>query len=186
MNTAFLSLAIGILLVVLGRKIFWLVVAVLGFVSGFEWVPLFFHNESRVVILTVALAMGLLGAVLAIFLQYFAVGFAGFLAGVRLITVFSVLLNMESSTYLWLFALTGGVIAAILALMLLDWALIILSSLVGASLVCQALQLQQGMAVLVFVVLATVGILIQSKVDFRTGTTAYIGKTHPSSHENTE
>ena len=59
MNTAFLSLAIGILLVVLGRKLFWLVVAVMGFVSGFEWVPLFFHNESRVVILTVALAMGL-------------------------------------------------------------------------------------------------------------------------------
>ena len=185
MNAAFLSLAIGILLVVLGRKIFWLVVAVMGFVSGFEWVPLFFHNESKVVILTVALALGLLGAVLEIFLQYLAVGLAGFLAGAYLITAFSTLFNLEINSYLWLFAIVGGVIVAIVALMLLDWALIILSSLVGASLVCQALQLKQGMAVLVFVVLAAVGILIQSKVNRRTATTAYISKTHPSTHENT-
>lgn len=179
MNTALLSLAIGILLVVLGRKIFWLVVAIIGFVSSSEWVPLFFHNESRVVILTVALAMGLLGAVLAIFLQYLAVGLAGFLAGIYLITAFSSLLKLEINSYLWLFAIVGGVIAAVLALMLLDWALIILSSLVGAILVCQALQLQQGMAVLVFVVLAAVGMLIQSKVGRYTATTAYISKTHP-------
>ena len=137
-------------------------------------------------ILTVALAMGLLGAVLAIFLQYFAVGFAGFLAGVRLITVFSC--SFEYGKQHLPLAIRPdwrshcrylGVDAAGLAVVT------ILSSLVGASLVCQALQLQQGMAVLVFVVLAAVGILIQSKVDRRRATTAYISNTHPSTHENT-
>jgi Domain of unknown function (DUF4203) len=172
MNSAFLSVAIGILLLVLGRKLFWLVVAVLGFVAGFEWVPLFFHDESKVVIFSVALAMGVLGAVLAVFVQYFAVGVAGFLAGTHLATVFSSLLNLESNTYFWLFALIGGAVGAILALMLLDWALIILSSLVGASLVCQALVVEQGMAVLVFVVLAAVGILIQSRLDRHAAVTA--------------
>jgi hypothetical protein len=164
MNSAFLSVGIGILLLILGRKLFWLAVAVIGFVSGFEWVPLLLHSESRVVILAVALAMGVLGALLAVFVQYLAVGFAGVLAGAHLATAILTLLTLEGSPYLWLFALIGGAIGAILALILLDWALIFLSSLVGASLICQALLLQQGMAVVVFVVLAAIGILIQSRL----------------------
>ena len=91
-----------------------------------------------------------------------AVGLAGFLAGAHLINISLTILNWHNSQSLWLFTLVGGVIGGVLALLLLDWALIILSSLVGASLVCQALSLQQATSALCFVVLVAVGILVQS------------------------
>jgi hypothetical protein len=48
--------------------------------------------------------------------------------------------------------------------MLLDWALIILSSLIGASLIGQALPFDQAATVLFVIVLAASGILIQSRL----------------------
>ncbi len=71
---------------------------------------------------------------------------------------------MHSSQDIWLFSLLGGVLGAILALLLLGWALIILSSLIGASLICQALPLPQATSALCFIVLAAVGILVQSNL----------------------
>jgi hypothetical protein len=167
MNANLLLLAIGILFLMLGRKLFWLVVAVMGFASGLELAAQFIHAESKVVILSLALAMGILGGILAIFLQYAAVGLAGFAAGAHLIPTFSNLLNLQGSPNLWLFSLLGGVMMSILALSLLNWALVILSSLVGAGLVCQALTLQQTTAVLVFVILVAVGIILQSNLVLR-------------------
>jgi len=60
--------------------------------------------------------------------------------------------------------LLGGVFGAVLALMLLDWALIILSSAIGAVLISQALFPDRGLAALSFVILAIAGILIQSRL----------------------
>jgi hypothetical protein len=51
-----------------------------------------------------------------------------------------------------------------LALMMLDWALIILSSLIGANLVSQALPLDQATTVLLAILLAISGIVIQSRL----------------------
>jgi len=65
---------------------------------------------------------------------------------------------------MWLFALFGGILGGILALMLLDWALIILSSLIGASLLGQVLPFDQAATVLFVIVLAASGIVIQSRL----------------------
>jgi hypothetical protein len=48
--------------------------------------------------------------------------------------------------------------------MMLDWALIILSSLIGANLVSQALPLDQATTVLLAILLAIAGIVIQSRL----------------------
>jgi hypothetical protein len=101
---------------------------------------------------------------LAIFLQHAAIGVAGFLAGVHLVARFLGLSNWQSHEHIWWLFLIGGIFGAILALMLLDWGLIILSSLIGASLISQALPLDQAMATVCFVVLAVAGILIQSRL----------------------
>ena len=74
------------------------------------------HGQSQLMILAVALSLGLLGAVLAIFLQTMAVGFAGFWAGAHSVSVFWNLLNWQNDQHLWLFSLVGGVVGAILAL----------------------------------------------------------------------
>lgn len=152
------------LLLTVGRKLFWLVVAVMGFVSGLELAPQFIHEESRVALLAVALSMGLLGGMLAIFLQYLGVGIAGFIAGAHLTPVLLNLLNLQNNPYSWVLSLVGGIIAAVLALSLLNWALIILSSLVGASLICQGFFLQQTTATLIFFILVMVGVTLQSNL----------------------
>jgi hypothetical protein len=166
-NINSLGLVVGVLLILLGRKLFWLFVGVIGFLWGLQITPLWLRGESQVVILTVALAVGLIGAVMAIFLQHLAVGVAGFLAGAHLFNALWALMNWHSIHYLWMLSVVGGVIGAVLAILLLNWALIILSSLIGASLICQALPFQQAKSVLCFIVLVSIGVLVQSNLTRR-------------------
>jgi hypothetical protein len=164
MHDHLIELAIGILLLLFGRKLFWLFVAVIGFLSGMQLASQFFPNESRLVILAVALALGLLGAILAIFLQHAVVVLAGFLAGGHLVYRFLTLVHWQNVEYSWWIILVGGILGGILALLLLDWALIIFSSLIGASLISQALPLDQATASLLIILFAIGGILIQSRL----------------------
>jgi len=163
MNNQLLNVLAGSLLLLLGRKLFWVFVAIVGFLSGIQLAPRFFPNEPEVVVLLIGLVAGLMGALLAVFLQHVAIGIAGFLAGSHLVTRLLSLPNWENENLWWLF-LVGGVLGALLTLMLLDWGLIILSSLIGANLISQALPLDQAMATLCFVMLVIVGILIQSRL----------------------
>lgn len=164
MNNPFLQVIVGLLLLLMGRKLFWLFVGVLGFLSGIQLATQIFSTQSEAVILAIALTAGLLGAVLAIFLQQLVVFFAGFLAGGHLMIRLLSLSDWPSNHYFWWFFLLGGILGALLALMLLDWALIILSSSIGAILISQVLSTDRAVAALSFIVLAVVGILIQSKL----------------------
>ena len=86
------------------------------------------------------------------------------MAGGHLVIGVLTLLNWQNDQSMWLFALFGGILGGILALMLLDWALIILSSLIGASLLGQVLPFDQAATVLFVIVLAASGIVIQSRL----------------------
>jgi len=57
----------------------------------------------------------------------------------------------------------GGVIGVILVGMFLDWALISLSTLAGASLVIEALSLSGGIGLVAFIVLIVIGITYQAR-----------------------
>jgi hypothetical protein len=164
MNGHVLELGIGVLLLLLGRKLFWLFVGVVGFLSGIQFASQSLPADSRIIVLAIALALGLLGAILAIFVQHVVVIVAGFLAGGHLVIRVLTVYNWPSDQYLWLLALFGGILGGILALMLLDWALIILSSLIGASLVSQALPFNQPATILFVIVLAISGMVIQSRL----------------------
>jgi len=74
-------LAAGILLLFLGRKLFWLFVAVVGFLVGLTYISQILPGQTETVILAVSLIAGLLGALLAVLMQKFAVGLAGLAAG---------------------------------------------------------------------------------------------------------
>ena len=73
-------LLLGIGLLLFGRQLFWLFVAVMGFLVGLDWVtPLLPHSPSWVGLL-IAVSIGVLGAVLVWLWQWVAGGIAGFLA----------------------------------------------------------------------------------------------------------
>jgi hypothetical protein len=69
------------------------------------------------------------------------------------------------------FALTfiiGGIIGGLLFLLLFDWALIFLSSMVGAYMILSAVTLPQAGAAIAFVMLTILGVLVQAGLNRRT------------------
>ena len=77
---ALFRLLLGIALLVMGRRLFWLFLGGVGFVFGFDFAERMVHGQSHSVIIIIALFSGALGAMVAIFLQKFAVIVGGFFA----------------------------------------------------------------------------------------------------------
>ena len=92
---------VGLLLVLLGRKLFWLFVGVVGFLAGMRLGAQLVTGQSEIVILTLAIGVGVLAAVLAIVLQRVAVALAGGLAGGMLAMRLAVLLGINAETVGW-------------------------------------------------------------------------------------
>jgi hypothetical protein len=157
----------GAVLLVLGRKLYWLFVAIAGFYLGMELAKTLAADQPDWLIWTIAVAAGLIGAVLAMFLQRLGFALAGFYAGGYL-ALLAVQRFAPGSFELAAF-LIGGVVAAILAAALMDWAIIVVSCLVGATLIVSALGLQPQWSWLAYIALAVVGIVVQSRLMVPTG-----------------
>ena len=156
-----LSAIIGVIILLFGRKLFWLCVAAVGFAAGVELAPHLVHQPSAILALSVALMLGFIGALLASFLQKLAIAIAGFLAGGKLALAIAVAFFVQLAPYLGITFIVGGVIGALLLLVLFDWALIVLSSVVGAYLIQSAVTLPSSGSVALFVVLAAIGVVVQ-------------------------
>ena len=72
------SALIGVVVLFFGRKLFWLCVAAFGFAAGVELAPQLVQDPTPLVQLSIALVLGFLGALLALFLQKLAVGIVGY------------------------------------------------------------------------------------------------------------
>lgn len=161
---AIVSALVGAALLFWGRKVFWLFVAGAGFVVGLLLANRFFANGPDWLGLVVGIGIGLLAALLAVVVQHFAIGLAGFLVGGYLSMQYvAPFFHLEHGWLPWLAFIIGGIIGAILVNAFLDWALIILSSLAGASLITDAINLRDGVAFLVFIFLIVIGISVQVK-----------------------
>src|SRR5215468_12781814 len=60
------GLLVGAAILLIGRKLFWLFVAAVGFAVGAELAPQVIHHPAPVVILVIAFVLGLLGALFAV------------------------------------------------------------------------------------------------------------------------
>src|ERR671924_1953586 len=153
-----IDLVLGGALLVAGRKLFWLFVGAAGFVAGLQLATQFWQGPELLA-LVVGLVIGVIFALLAIFLQGVAIGVAGFLAGGYVLTVLAGMIGLNQGAFSWIVYLIGGIIGVLLVIFFFDWAIIILSSLAGASLITQALVLPAGIAGVVFLVLVIVGVV---------------------------
>ncbi|MBO0696198.1 MAG: DUF4203 domain-containing protein [Verrucomicrobia bacterium] len=153
---------IGVVILLFGRKLFWLCVAAVGFVAGAEITPHLVQQPSPLLALTVALVLGLIGALLALFLQKIAIAVLGFLAGGKIAGVIAAAFFIHYAQYSTVIFVIGGIVGAILLLFLFDWALIIVSSLIGAHLIQSAIVLPAFGSTIVFVGLTIIGILVQA------------------------
>jgi len=155
------SVLIGVVVLFFGRKLFWLCVAAIGFAAGVELAPRLVQEPSVLLSLTIALLLGIIGALLALFLQKIAIAVLGFLAGGKLAGAIAAAFFVHYAQHSTIIFLIGGVIGAILLLVLFDWALIVVSALIGAHLIQSVITLPQSGLTIVFIGLAVIGILVQ-------------------------
>jgi hypothetical protein len=162
-SVAIVGALIGAVILFFGRKLFWLCVAAVGFAAGVEIAPHLVHEPSPLLALAVALVLGLIGALLALFLQKVAIAVLGFLAGGKLAGAIAAAFFVHYAQYSTFIFVIGGVVGAILLLALFDWALIVVSSLIGAHLIVyqSAIVLPASGSTIVFIGLAVLGILVQ-------------------------
>ena len=154
---------VGVLLLLLGRRLYWLFVGGIGFVVGLSLATGFTHRGPDGTALLIGLGAGLLGIVLALVLQRLAIVVAGFLAGAWLGVEFVRAVGAPIAGTPWIPALVGGVVGAILAAALFDAVLVILSSLVGAALLVELLGGRPVMRAIVFLLLVLVGVAVQTR-----------------------
>jgi len=153
---------IGIVILFFGRKLFWLCVAAVGFLAGIELAPHLVTEPSPLLELAIALVLGVVGALLAFLIQKIAVAVVGFLAGGKLASAIASAFFVHYSQYSTIIFVVGGLIGAMLLLFLFDWALIVVSSFIGAHMVQNAIVLPPAGATIVFLGLAIVGMVVQA------------------------
>lgn len=155
-------LILGIAMLVMGGRLFWLFLGVSGFVFAFDLAERTLHDQPQNVILIIALVAGALGALLAVFLQKFAVLAGGFFAGGYFLIELLKTFDIGIGDYHWLLFIAGGLAGAVLMSIMFRGTLIIISSLIGSVLILRTFHFGHQASALAFICLVISGIFIQS------------------------
>src|SRR5256885_14186502 len=123
-----LSAVIGAVVLLFGRKLFWLCVAAIGFAAGVTLASHLVSEPTALVQLTFAILLGFIGALLALFLQKLAIGLTGFVAGGRLAVGLVAAFLVQYASHYWLTFIIGGLVGALLVAMLLAWGVLVVSA----------------------------------------------------------
>jgi len=172
MNTgiAIAAIVVGLVELFFGRTLFWLFVAIGGFLLG--WFLL--HDVAPHLAgwerVAAGIGAGIVLALLALVLTRVMVSIGGFFvfsaAAVILGRDLGAKLTAGSTSY-WVVYVVAGVIGAVLLFIFLDWALIVFTSVAGAGAVARGIFFLAGgprwVEYVVFVVLLVLGILFQSR-----------------------
>ena len=157
------NLILGAGLLLAGRKLFWLFVAAVGFLAGAQ-LALRSWDGSEWTALVAGIALGLIFAVLALFFKSLAIGVAGFIGGGTALLSLAGVVGMDSGILAWVAFFVGGILGIILLTWLVDWALILLSSIGGGLIIVRSLGMPDMVGFIALIVLSIVGIAIQTRV----------------------
>lgn len=154
---------VGLLLLVAGRKLYWLFVGAVGFAAGIHVAIALLPQEppNSLLAILLPLVLGIVGAVFALVLQKLAVVAAGFLLGASCFTTLLDAWALQAPGRAWISLLIGGIIGAICMALFFDPALIVLSSILGARMIVEPFHLRPLFAAISFVALAVLGIGFQ-------------------------
>jgi len=157
-----INLILGIVLLTTGKKLYWLFVAVVGFVIGLALATQYVQLNPPWLVYIVALGVGLIGAILATFLQHLAIALVGFIVGGYGALYLSGLFGIDAAPGNWMAFIIGGIVGLLLVASVFNWALYLLSAWAGATLVTEAIGLQAQLGLVLFFVLFVLGMIIQA------------------------
>ena len=183
MLSSILQIIFPIAPLLFGRRLFWVFVAVAGFLVGLALSGLLISGQSQFVHILVGIIVGLVGGLLAVYLTKPMAAVGGFLAWGGAALLLANPLGIEGAGR-WIVFFVAGLIGALLVFLLFDWALIISSGLSGATGIAAGLSglfgsLPQLVYLVIVVALLAVGIVYQAR-EMRAGK-AIIGIQEPMS-----
>jgi hypothetical protein len=153
---------IGIVVLVAGHRLFWVFVAAAGFLVGSSVAEQLWPTLSPLALFGAACGTGLVGIIVALVAQKLAIALAGFAIGTYTLAAILMAFGLNSTAWGWLAIVIGGIGGGLLAFTVFDFALIILSSLGGAFLIIDVLQPNYPLRLIVFIVLFSIGIAVQT------------------------
>ena len=158
-----LNLILGIVLLTTGKKLYWLFVAIIGFLIGYGVSTQYLHLQLNPpwLIYLIALGAGVIGAILGTFLQHLAIALVGFIVGGYGALYLTGLLKLTNQAGNLMAFIVGGIIGLLLVASIFNWALYLLSCWGGATLVTQAIGLQGLLGTAIFFALFVLGMIIQ-------------------------
>ena len=181
MLAAILQILFSIVPLLFGRRLFWVFVAVAGFLVGFALAGLLVSGQSELVHLLVGIIVGLIGGLLAAYFTKPMAAVGGFLGLSSAALLLAAPLGLTGAGR-WILFFVAGIIGALIVFALFDWALIINSSMSGAAGIVAGLAglfggLPSLIHLLLVIVLLVVGIVYQAR-EMRAGR-AVIGLREP-------
>ncbi len=156
-----LAIVAGLLLLLFGRRLYWLLAAVVGFVAVYSLSGRLLPEVGEETMLWLSLLCGVAGAVLAVVAHRFLLSVVGGLGGI-LVALWQVQqLGVERGVAWLVAAIVGGLLGAWLLSRLFELALAVLSSLLGAQLLVDRLPLPSEWLLAAYLGLVAFGLFFQ-------------------------
>ena len=162
MNIA--NIIVGIILLLLGRKIYFLFVAGIGFIVGVYYAQNYLINLTPMLVIFFGLVIGFIGTLIALFAQNISLVIAGALSGMYIAQVLATYIPFNFGSQGWALWVIGAIVGAGLMIVFFDWAIITLSSLTGSFLIMSSYSYSPLITLIAVAVLTLIGIGIQSRI----------------------
>lgn len=159
----YLALAVGLGVLLFGRKLYWLAVGGLGFVIGLYLANRYMTGASFWVEVGVALAAGIVGAFLTVLAQRAAIAVAGTVLGAMLVYTLCQPFAADLATGIWWLTFLGAVLGLCFSTFLFEAAVIVVSSVVGTMLILGSFDFPDLYKTWGFLALVCIGVMVQSR-----------------------
>ena len=153
---------IGFAVMVMGRHIFWVFIAGLGFVLGLYLSSNYYNAQFEWQVFLISSLVAVVGALLANTLQRLAGGVAGLATGWYLANLLMGYIHLNLGQLETLIPYIVGIISGALILIFFDWGVIIGSSLAGAAIVISGISFNQNVELILLIMFSLLGIAIQT------------------------
>ena len=162
---AAILIVLGLLSLLLGKRLFWLFAAIVGFALGW-WLTGLLLPDGTVRLLA-GVVVGVILGLLARFLGKWAIRIVAAIAGFAILPMLLGSLGMLGGISELVWAVLGAILGFVLAVFLVDWTLIFLSSILGAGLILAGAQifvpLSEAIQLIVGFILIALGVVFQSQ-----------------------
>ena len=156
------NIIIGSIMITLGKKVYFLFVGGVGFISGIFIAQQYLGSTSPLMAIMLGLAAGLIGALFAIFLQKFTLIVAGGVSGIYIAQTIASYIPIHTGGQNWVLTAIGAIIGIGLMIVFFDLAIMFLSSFAGAFLIIGSFTMPILYALIGVAALTIFGLFIQN------------------------